>query len=80
MSPLSTNDAYMHCETFSLMMSYLPMSLGDRFCVDRKGSLGGGGWVHPKGANGMSGLGVPFLLYLNVNGPRKQFSDPSHLV
>jgi len=80
MSPLSTNDAYMHCETFSLMMSYPAMSLGNRFCISRKGRSGGGGWVHLKGANDMSGLGMPFVLYLNVNGPRKQFSYPSHLV
>ena len=41
-------------ETFSFMMSYLAMSLGDRFCVSRKGGTGGGGWVHPKGANSMA--------------------------
>jgi len=45
------------------MMSHPAMSLGDRFCVDRKGRSEGGGWVHAKGANDMSGLGMPFLLY-----------------
>ena len=32
------------------MMSPLTMSLGDRFCVSRKGRTRRGGWVHPKGA------------------------------
>ena len=27
------------------------MSLGDRFCMSRKGGTGGVGWVNPKGAN-----------------------------
>ena len=41
------------------MISYLAMSLRDRFCANRKGGTGGGGWVHPKGANSivMSGFG-----------------------
>ena len=41
------------------MMSYLSMSLGDRFCVSRKGGIGRGGRVYPKGTNvvAMSGLG-----------------------
>ena len=40
------------------MMSLPAMSFGDRYCVSRKGRTGGGGWVHPKGANsvGMSVL------------------------
>ena len=39
-------------------MSLPAMSLGLRFCVSRKDRTGGGGWVHPKGANSMvmSGL------------------------
>jgi len=49
-----TNVAYMRHETFSFMMSYLAMSLGDRFHMSRKGGTGGGGWVHPKGANSMT--------------------------
>jgi len=36
------------------MMSLLAMSLGIRFCVSRKGGTGGGGWVHPSGANRMA--------------------------
>ena len=34
------------------------MSLGDRFCVSRKDGTGGGGWVHPKGANSMAMSGL----------------------
>jgi len=41
----------------SFMMSLLAMSLGLRFCVSRKGGTGGGGWVHPKGANSMAASG-----------------------
>ena len=35
------------------------MSFGDKFCFNRKGGIGRGGWVHLKGANSMatSGLG-----------------------
>ena len=36
------------------MMSYLAMSLGDRFCMSGRGGTGGGGWVHLKGANYMA--------------------------
>ena len=41
-------------KTFSSMMSYPAMSLGDRVWVSRKSGTGGGGWVHPKGANSMA--------------------------
>jgi len=34
--------------------------LGLRFCVNRKGGTGGGGWVHPKGANSMAASGLVF--------------------
>jgi len=51
LGPLPTNGAYMHRETFSFMMSYLAMPLGDRFCMSRKGGTEEAGWVHPKGAN-----------------------------
>ena len=40
------------------MMSHLAMSLGDRFCDSRKGGTGGGGWVHPEGANSMAVYGL----------------------
>ena len=40
------------------MMSLPAMSLGLRFCVSRKGGTGGGGWVHPKGANSMAASGL----------------------
>ena len=45
---------YIRHETFSFMMSLPAMSLGLRFYVSRKGGTGGGGWVHPKGANSMA--------------------------
>jgi len=39
-------------------MSLLAVSLGDKFCVSRKGLTGGGGWVNPKGANSMAMSGL----------------------
>jgi len=30
------------------------MTFGDRFCFSRKGGIGGGGWMHPKGVNSMA--------------------------
>ena len=51
---------YIHHETFSFMMSLPTMSLGLRFYVSRKGGTGGGGWVHPKGANSMAASGLVF--------------------
>ena len=42
------------------MMSLPAMSLGLRFCVSRKGATGGGGWVHPKGANSMAASELVF--------------------
>jgi len=42
------------------MMSLLAMSLGLRFCMSRKGGTGGGGWVHPKGANNMAASRLVF--------------------
>ena len=40
------------------MMSLPAMSFGDRFCFSRKHGTGGGGWVHPKGANSMDVSGL----------------------
>ena len=40
------------------MMSLPEMSFGDRFCFSRKGRIGGGGWMHPKGANSMAVSGL----------------------
>ena len=40
------------------MISHPAMSLGDKLCVSRKGGTGGGGWVHPKGANSMAVSGL----------------------
>jgi len=48
-------DAYNYVlYNFQLVMLLLAMSLGLRFCTSRKGRTGGGGWVHPKGANSMA--------------------------
>ena len=44
------------------MMSLPAMSFGDKFCFSRKGGIGGGGRVHPKGAN--SKVGVVRVTYL----------------
>ena len=68
------------------MMSLPAMSLGLRFCVSRKGGTGGGGWVHPMGANSMAvsglifrsdlvGTGRAISILFGINGVRK-----SHLV
>ena len=57
-NPLRPTVAYLQCETFSFMMSHVAMSLGDRFCDSRKGGTGGGGWVHPEGANSMAVSGL----------------------
>ena len=43
----------MRRKIFRFVMSYLEMSLGDRFCMSTKGETGGGGWVHLKSANSM---------------------------
>ena len=70
------------------MMSLAAMSLGLRFCVSRKGGTGGGGWVHPKGANSMAtsglvlrsdlvGTGSAISVLFGTNGVRNK---RSHLV
>ena len=56
--PLPNSDAYMCCVTFRFMMSHLAMSLGDMFCMGRKGGNVGGGWVHPMGAKSMAMSGT----------------------
>jgi len=45
-------------------MSLTAMTFGDRFCFSKKGGIGGGGWVHPKGADSMaiSGLSSRYTL------------------
>ena len=64
------------------MMSHPAMSLGDRLCVSSKGRTGGGGWVHPKGANSMAvsglcgrkvlvGSGRAISVVFGINGLRK---------
>ena len=57
-NPFPANDALRCHEAFSFMMSHPAMSLGDRFCDSRKGETGGGGWVHPEGANSMAVSGL----------------------
>ena len=58
------------------------MSLGDRFCDSRMGRTGGGGWVHPEGANSMAmsglcgrkvlvGTGRAISINFGINGVRK---------
>ena len=70
------------------MMSLPAMTSRDRFCVSRKGGTGGGGWVHPKGANSMAasglvfrsdlvGTGRAFSILFGINGVRNL---RSHLV
>jgi len=39
-------------------MSLSAMSLGDWFCLSRKGGAEGGGLVHPEGEKSMPGLAV----------------------
>jgi len=41
-------------------MSLPAMTSRDRFCDSRKGGTGGGGWVHPKGADSMAISGLRF--------------------
>jgi len=56
--------------------------------ISRKGKIGGGGWVHPKGANNMAmsgllsrsnlvGTGVAISVLFGLNGVRNK---QSHLV
>ena len=77
-----TNGAFWRHETFSFMISHPAMSLGDRFCDSRKGGTGGGGWVHPEGANSMAvsglrdrkvlvGTGRAISAVFGINGLRK---------
>ena len=55
------------------MISFLAMSLGDRFCASRKGGTGRGGWVHLKGTDSVdvSGLGFRKALVGALCGPMK---------
>ena len=70
------------------MMLVPALSFGDRFCFSRKGRIGGGGWVHQKGANSMAasrlvfrsdlvGTGRDISILLGINGVR---NERSHLV
>ena len=64
------------------------MTFGDRFHISRKGGIGGGGWVHPKGADSMAVSGLCFrnalvgsewatAVLLRTIGLRKQSSCPA---
>jgi len=51
-------------------MTLPAMSFGDRFFFSRKGGIGGGGWVHPKGADSMAVLGSGLeTTWLALGGP-----------
>ena len=59
----------------SSQMSLPAMFFGDRFCFGRKGWIGGGEWVHPKGANSDVHLNIgdrfhPFVRYIFVEVAR----------
>jgi len=41
-------------------MSLPAMTFGDMFCFSRKSGIGGGGWVHLKGADSMAVSGLRF--------------------
>ena len=56
------------------MVSLPAISLGLRFCVSRKGGTGGGGWVHPKGANSMAASGL--FLRSDLVGTGRAISSP----
>ena len=67
------------------MMSHPAMSFGDRLCDSRKGGTGGGGWVHPEGANSVAvsglrgrkvlvGTGKAISAVFGINGLRKELS------
>jgi len=69
-------------------MSLPAMTFGDRFCFSRKSGIGGGGWVHLKGANRMAVSGLHFgsalvgsgwatAVLLCMNRLRKQPSCPA---
>ena len=59
-NPFPPNDFIWRHETFSFIMSHPAMFLGDSLCASIKGGAGGGGWVHPKGANSMAASGLNF--------------------
>jgi len=70
------------------VISLPAMSFGDRFCFSGKGEIGGGGWVHLKGADSMAISGLSFrnnlvgsgwatAVLLCMNGLRKQSSLPA---
>jgi len=66
-------------------MSLPAITFGDRFCFSRKGGIGGGEWVHLKGANSMAvselisksdlvGTGMAISVLFGINGVRNKRS------
>ena len=54
-SPLLTaNVRITHHETFNSIIYSIATSLGNCFCMSRKGGTGGGGLVHPESENSMA--------------------------
>jgi len=67
-------------------MSLLAMSLGDRFCVSRKGGTGQEGWYTQRVKTAWPCLGWLWKFFsraisfiVSTNGPRKQSFDPCRL-
>jgi len=70
-------------------MTSLPaITSQNRLCFSRKGGIGGGGWVHPKGIDSMAVSGLHFenalvgsecatAVLLRTNWLRKQSSCPA---
>ena len=58
-SPLLTaNVCITRHETFNSIIYSIAMSLGNCFCMSRKGGTGGGGLVHPESENSMAMYGL----------------------
>ena len=63
-SPLLTAIVCITChETFNSIIFSLAMSLGNCFCVSRKGGTGGGGLVHPESENSMAMCGLAVKIH-----------------
>ena len=56
------------------MMSLPTMSFGDRLCFSKKGGIGEGRWVYPKGANSMACIGRAISALFGINGVRNKQS------
>jgi len=69
-------------------MSLPAMTFGNGFCFSRKGRIGGGGWVLPKGAESMAVSGLSYrnalvgsgwatAVLLSTNRLKEQSSRPA---